>query len=233
MRNFPEEYKRTIAERYRDGESANDIRKTNPHHAGLILDWVREFGFEVRDRGTATRMKIQAPRAYIDLLSGEKIKLCTKCNKVLPIGVFRKTARNSTDGVAGNCNLCRNETRRDNYPNEQEKLKQRQKDNRKNHPNRYRQYDIKKRFRLDKQAYDALFFSQGNACGGCGFLDSGEPSGSWHIDHDHNCCSNPHGKTCGKCVRGILCRWCNMALGNAKEDASRLRGVANYIERFS
>jgi len=31
------------------------------------------------------------------------------------------------------------------------------------------------------------------------------------IDHDHACCPGTHG--CSKCVRGFLCRYCNMAEG--------------------
>jgi hypothetical protein len=33
-----------------------------------------------------------------------------------------------------------------------------------------------------------------------------------HTDHDHKCCPIG-GKSCGKCVRGILCHACNIKLG--------------------
>jgi hypothetical protein len=31
--------------------------------------------------------------------------------------------------------------------------------------------------------------------------------GTWHVDHDHACC--PGENTCGQCVRGLLCNFCN------------------------
>jgi hypothetical protein len=35
------------------------------------------------------------------------------------------------------------------------------------------------------------------------------------IDHDHACC--PGRETCGKCIRGMLCRQCNASLGTLTE----------------
>ena len=58
--------------------------------------------------------------------------------------------------------------------------------------------------------------------------------GSYHVDHDHGCCP-PVGKkgsykTCGKCVRSLLCKNCNLALGFAKEEISRLEAMVAYIK---
>lgn len=66
----------------------------------------------------------------------------------------------------------------------------------------------------------AQAFSMMEAQGGCGWCGVAlvslplTPSGrrQWHIDHDHACC--PTHRTCGKCIRGILCRSCNHALGH-------------------
>lgn len=49
------------------------------------------------------------------------------------------------------------------------------------------------------------------------------------IDHDHLCC--PGERSCGKCVRGFLCRPHNVGLGMFGEDPAQLRAAAEYIER--
>ena len=48
-----------------------------------------------------------------------------------------------------------------------------------------------------------------------------------HIDHDHKCC--PGKKSCGKCVRGVLCHNCNIALGHMKEDPRIAAALVNYL----
>lgn len=51
------------------------------------------------------------------------------------------------------------------------------------------------------------------------------------IDHDHNCC--PTTRSCGECVRGILCTPCNVMLGMADDSVSVLAGAINYLENWS
>lgn len=57
---------------------------------------------------------------------------------------------------------------------------------------------------------------------------------SVHVDHDHKCCAG--GRTnsrpaCGNCVRGILCRHCNVMLGNARDSVETLRAGIDYLLR--
>lgn len=61
---------------------------------------------------------------------------------------------------------------------------------------------IKYRYGLTKEAYEAILAEQSGACAGDGCTDV--PT---DVDHDHECCPGP--RSCGECVRGLLCSSCN------------------------
>ena len=57
-----------------------------------------------------------------------------------------------------------------------------------------------------------------------------------HLDHSHACCPDgkfgtSHKKSCGSCVRGWLCRSCNLALGYLQENPRKIRGLLMYASR--
>lgn len=66
------------------------------------------------------------------------------------------------------------------------------------------------RHRISEEDYEAMVEAQGGRCGICGREDK-----KLVIDHDHGCCDNAQrfGRTCGLCVRGLLCHGCNMFVG--------------------
>ena len=49
-----------------------------------------------------------------------------------------------------------------------------------------------------------------------------------HIDHDHACCPTG-GRSCGGCVRGVICRSCNMALGHVRDSVATLDAMKSYL----
>lgn len=66
---------------------------------------------------------------------------------------------------------------------------------------------------------------------GCGICETHDPGIGWCIDHDHSC--HPYGNRqgCKKCIRGILCNPCNLALGMMRDNPARLRKAACWVEK--
>lgn len=76
------------------------------------------------------------------------------------------------------------------------------------------------RYGMTLDEYRDRVDAQGGRCAICG----DEPErGRLHVDHNH---------TTGA-VRDLLCRPCNHALGNAKDDPNRLRVMIAYLERHA
>jgi Recombination endonuclease VII len=61
--------------------------------------------------------------------------------------------------------------------------------------------------------------------------NTGRVSSLLTVDHDHNCC--PGQRSCGLCVRGLLCTQCNCAAGLLGDDSERAMALARYVERWS
>lgn len=90
----------------------------------------------------------------------------------------------------------------------------------------YREWQLKSTYNLSLDAYESLLLSQNSGCAVCYTTDPGAKA--FHVDHDHTCC--PGNKSCGKCVRGLLCSKCNLMIGLSKDNSEILRAAALYIE---
>jgi hypothetical protein len=78
-------------------------------------------------------------------------------------------------------------------------------------------------YRLRQDRYDELLEKQGGAC----------PCGAevTCVDHDHACCPDKC-RSCGRCVRGLLCGPCNRTIGHAQEDPERLIRLVAYLAEY-
>ena len=83
---------------------------------------------------------------------------------------------------------------------------------------------LKSHYNLTLAEYLALLEQQNGGCAICGL----EPSGRrLAVDHDHKCCSGD--KSCGKCVRGLLCVNCNLGIGAAQDNIVILERMIDYL----
>jgi hypothetical protein len=85
---------------------------------------------------------------------------------------------------------------------------------------------IKNTFSLSREEYDAIYESQDGKCKLC--TNEFHNNKDLHIDHDHSCC--PGRKSCGKCVRGLLCSNCNTGIGLFKDNRELLLKAASYLD---
>lgn len=133
-------------------------------------------------------------------------KWCRACREWKAENAFASSS-GKPDGLQGTCRECRAGQYRTNAENVRDKMRE-------------------QRFGISREKFDALFDSQGNLCAICR-SDSPGPN-FWSVDHDHACCPGSD-KTCGKCIRGILCSQCNHALGNARDSVEILSAMIAYL----
>lgn len=89
-----------------------------------------------------------------------------------------------------------------------------------------------RKFNLTPEEYDAMLAAQGGVCAACGQAEETAPGGrvnSLSIDHDHICC--PGQRSCGKCIRGLLCNRCNRALGLLRDSEATIESLLAYARR--
>ena len=81
---------------------------------------------------------------------------------------------------------------------------------------------IGKKYNMTYEEYKALHTKQNHLCAICGKKEK------LCIDHDHNCCFGP--SSCGKCIRGLVCFKCNVALGMVKDNPEVLKKMVLYLD---
>lgn len=138
------------------------------------------------------------------------LKTCTDCGESLPLEAFYPAARGGRLGVGSYCRPCGRVRAKGRWDalSPAEKLAR----------------HLRRLYGMSFETYQARLDAQGGACAIC----AREPTGrSLTVDHDHSCC--PGEKTCGKCVRGLLCHGCNMGLGLLRDDPQILISAQRYL----
>jgi hypothetical protein len=129
------------------------------------------------------------------------LKTCKECGIEQSLDNYHKAGKS---GYQPKCKPCRNSTR----DRSSERISA-----------RVRKYNVSIEWLNNKLA---------KGCEVCGSYDR------LVVDHDNKCCPmgrSRNSKSCGDCVRGILCNDCNLAIGYMKDDMDRMIKAVEYLRR--
>jgi hypothetical protein len=142
------------------------------------------------------------------------LKECLTCTEEKPLGCFSKQAR-MKDGHKNECKQC---------------VSKRSQCWQRDHPKEYKaQLNERyyKRHHLTLEQFTEMFNKYDGKCWSC--KDPPLAGDRLQIDHDHACCDKSF--SCGKCVRGLLCRRCNTGLGSFKDDQCLMLAGIEYLKQ--
>lgn len=88
-------------------------------------------------------------------------------------------------------------------------------------------HQLRYKYGLSVEQYEAMLAEQDGRCAICGTDDPGVRRSYFCVDHDRGCC--PESKTCGRCVRGLLCNGCNVGMGGLQDDPYLLDIAVAYL----
>ncbi len=149
--------------------------------------------------------RAQSERKAKRLASGEATvpaeKRCGKCRNIKASCDFSRATR-THDGLQGYCRRCVADAR-------------------------FEKVSRGKRHGLTEDEWRRMMVDQDMSCAICRsrFSDLRLIA----TDHDHKCCASS--RSCGQCVRGLLCHTCNSLLGFAKDSTATLRHAITYLEK--
>ncbi len=139
-------------------------------------------------------------------------KICSNCNQVKSLSEFYVHAQKSL-GRDGRCKDCCVSIAKAHRSTQDKNLL------------RHKRY--MSHYGMSPTTFYRILAQQGDCCAICKVPLTHVDA---HIDHDHSCC--PGQKTCGECVRGILCMSCNHMLGKAKDDVLVLQAGIEYLNQW-
>jgi hypothetical protein len=89
---------------------------------------------------------------------------------------------------------------------------------------------VTKTYGITAERYEQMFADQNGVCAICKKPEDVIAFGRVRplsVDHDHKCCAGK--KSCGSCVRGLLCSHCNPLIGYLEKIDVPMESFAEYI----
>jgi len=131
------------------------------------------------------------------------MKECRTCKKLMDLTAFHANPK-ASQGVMGECKECSSERSRKAYLSKKAE-----------NPLFKREIDLKRRYNLTLEDYNALELKQANKCKICRCT----PTKKLVVDHCHITDE----------VRGLLCHHCNVALGYFKDKPALMPVAQAYL----
>lgn len=178
----------------------------------VCTNWLREYRrnqmAELRKRNRPDGWTPRHPNRHAQLQCDGKQHMCTGCAQVKSVVLFPRNAETPC-GFDPRCSQCRHDRR-------VERRKENHNDilTKENTSWRVTKYGI------TYETYLRLYESQNGLCFLCEqpevHIDARNGKAkSLAVDHDHRCCPEV-GRSCGRCIRGLLCWSCNQMLGHVE-----------------
>lgn len=93
-------------------------------------------------------------------------------------------------------------------------------------PTYARERHLRIQYGITIEEFDLLLEAQDWKCAICSTTEP-ECNLQFQVDHNHDCC--PGNKTCGECIRGLLCCRCNQGLGSFHDNVDLLLKAVDYL----
>lgn len=150
------------------------------------------------------------------------MKICLGCgiNKPLDDYYFKNKAKKLYRSRCKKCYLEQNSLTMGSSAEANKRYRQ-------NNPDAARNSELKTKFNITLNQYNERLIEQAGVCKICGEVNQGGKRLA--VDHDHSCC--PGVKSCGNCIRGLLCDRCNTTLGKFNDSPELIRKLADYLEK--
>lgn len=153
-------------------------------------------------------------------------RICRVCGVEKPLTDFPRDVRKSL-GHTYRCKTCGNAYHaqwRAKNPDKRDRYYVQRNERRRGRIGRDAQ--LRQNFGITIEDYERMLQQQGGVCIICQDPERTRNK-SLAVDHDRRCC--PGRKSCGKCLRGLLCQPCNQALGMFFDDVEVLERAIAYL----
>jgi hypothetical protein len=135
-------------------------------------------------------------------------KICTNCGVEKDIiDFYLRGGSHSPNSRKSKCKTC-----------DIARVRKRHQDN----PERTKNNDLKRLYGITLNEYNQMLADQNYKCITCGTTEPGGKHGKFMVDHSH---------ITGK-VRGLLCKRCNIALGEVGDNIQTLQKMIEYLNAY-